>query len=232
MRKRGTIWRKLRRYLILAVLILLIAPVALTFAYREVPPPITPLMVIRLFEGESFKKNWVPLERISPYVVQSVIALEDTRFCQHDGVDWDSVQDAVADHLKGAKLRGASTISMQTAKNLFLWPGRNFFRKAIEAPTTYLLEWQLGKRRILEVYLNVVEWGPGIYGIEAAAQRYFDKPANALTRWESGLLAAILPNPRRWSPIRPTDYIRGRARTAMARANAVAPRLRCLRKSA
>ncbi|MCG8544043.1 MAG: monofunctional biosynthetic peptidoglycan transglycosylase [Alphaproteobacteria bacterium] len=215
-----------------AVVIVLIAPIALTFAYKEVAPPVTPLMVIRVFEGEGIAKKWVPIERISPNVIRAVIALEDTRFCQHDGVDWDSVQEAVADHLKGARLRGASTISMQTAKNLFLWPGRNFLRKAIEAPLTYLLEWQLGKRRILEIYLNVVEWGPGIYGVEAAAQRYFDKPASALTPWQSGLLAAILPNPRRWSPIRPTDYIRSRARTAMARSNAVAPRLRCLRGNA
>ena len=208
----------------------IVTPVALAFLYRALPPPLTPLMVMRVFEGEGLKKEWVPLSRISPHAVRSVIALEDSRFCTHNGVDWTEVSHAVADRLKGARLRGASTISMQTAKNLFLWPNRTFLRKAVEAPTTYLIEWALGKRRILEIYLNVVEWGPGLYGVEAAAQRYFGKPAARLTRREAGLLAAVLPNPRRWSPRTPTDYIRERAQTAMARATVIGPHLRCTAK--
>lgn len=231
MRNGFSLWRLLRRLVILIILLVLVLPAGLTLLYREVAPPATPLMVIRLFEGEGIKSEWVPLRQISPHLIRSVIALEDSRFCSHDGVDWVEMSDAVSDHLKGGRLRGASTISMQTAKNLFLWPGRAFLRKAIEAPLTFMIEAILGKRRILEIYLNVVEWGPGIYGIEAASRAYFRKPAVSLTPWQAGLLAGILPNPRRWSPRKPTDYIRDRARTAMARSKAVAPALRCLRKN-
>ena len=116
---------------------------------------------------------------------------------------------------------------MQTAKNLFLWPDQNFLRKALEAPMTYMIETILGKRRILEIYLNVVELGPGIYGAEAASRAYFRRPANALTPWQAGLLAAILPAPRKWSPVNPTDFIQARARTAMARADILRGSLKC-----
>ncbi|MEM9684183.1 MAG: monofunctional biosynthetic peptidoglycan transglycosylase [Pseudomonadota bacterium] len=226
-RKRSGFWRRLRWIALLLVLVVAITPVALAGLYKHVAPPVTPLMVIRFFQGEGLKKNWTPLSRMSPHVVRAVIGLEDSRFCNHGGIDWDSVGDALSDHLKGGRLRGASTISMQTAKNLFLWPDQHFLRKALEAPLTYMIEGVLGKRRILEIYLNIVELGPGIYGVEAASQIYFKRPARALTPWQAGLLAAILPSPRKWSPIRPTDYIRDRARTSMARAELLRGSLQC-----
>jgi monofunctional biosynthetic peptidoglycan transglycosylase len=226
-RRRLGLWRRVRRAVLIALLAAMAVPVVLAALYRVVPPPLTPLMVMRLFEGEGIRKQWTPLSRISPHLVKSVIGLEDSRFCIHGGIDWDSVSDAVSEHLHGAPLRGASTISMQTAKNLFLWPEQHFLRKAIEAPLTYMIEAILGKRRIIEIYLNVVEWGPGIYGAEAAAEAYFKRPASALTPWQAGLLASILPSPRKWSPIDPTDYIQNRARTAMARAQILSGQVKC-----
>lgn len=213
-KKKGS---RIFRIAVVVLLILVLLPVGLVALYRFARPPVTPVMVIRAIEGEDMRKRWVPLGRISPHAVRAVLALEDTRFCSHSGFDWDEVADAVGDHLKGEQLRGASTISMQTAKNLFLWPNRNVTRKILEAPLTVLIETFWDKRRILEVYLNVIEWGPGIYGIEAASQAYFDKPAARLTPREGALLASVLPNPRRWSPSRPTSYIEGRAYTALAR---------------
>ena len=226
-RRRVGLWRRVRRAVLIALLAAIAVPVVLAVLYRAVPPPLTPLMVIRLFEGEGIRKQWTPLSRISPHLVKSVIGLEDSRFCIHGGIDWDSVSDAVSEHLHGAPLRGASTISMQTAKNLFLWPEQHFLRKAIEAPMTYMIEAVLGKRRIIEIYLNIVEWGPGIYGAEAAAEAYFKRPASALTPWQAGLLASILPSPRKWSPTDPTDYIQNRARTAMARAQILSGQVTC-----
>jgi monofunctional biosynthetic peptidoglycan transglycosylase len=221
------LWRRVRRYVLIALVLLIAAPVALTALYRVVPPPVTPLMIIRLFEGESLNKHWTPITRISPHLIRSVVGLEDSRFCAHGGIDWDAISEAVTDHLHGEKLRGASTISMQTAKNLFLWPDRAFLRKILEAPMTYMIEMILGKRRILEIYLNVVEMGPGIYGAEAAARAYYKRPANALTPWQAGTIAAILPAPRKWSPVHPTDFIAARARTAMARSKVLHGSLRC-----
>ncbi len=221
----GKIWR----IALIALGVILLTPFALLLAYRQLPPPITPLMVIRLFEGEGIKKQWVPLGEISPHVVNAVIALEDNKFCVHSGVDWGSVFEALADYYNGDKLRGASTISMQTSKNLFLWPGRDYVRKAVEAPLTVLLEALWDKRRILEVYLNVAEWGPGIYGVEAAARAYFRKPASDLAQREAALLAAVLPNPRRWSPARPTAYIQRRAFSTENRMRYLGPFLDCTR---
>lgn len=215
--KKKSLKRRIAGFFVWCLLIALLLPVALAAAYRYVPPPATPLMVIRLFEGEGINKSWAPLTRISPHVVRAVMALEDTAFCSHSGFDWDEVASAVEDRLKGGPLRGASTISMQTAKNLFLWPDRHVSRKVLEAPLTVLIETLWDKRRILEVYLNVIEWGPGIYGVEAASRAYFGKSASRLSRGEAALLAAVLPNPRRWSPARPTDYIQKRAHTALAR---------------
>jgi monofunctional glycosyltransferase len=226
-RNRPGFWRRIRRFLLIALILIAAAPVLLTLLYRVAPPPMTPLMVIRVFQGESLHKSWTPITRISPHLIRAIVGLEDSRFCQHGGIDWDAVSDAVTDHIHGEKLRGASTISMQTAKNLFLWPDSTFLRKAIEAPMTYMIEAILGKRRILEIYLNVVEMGPGIYGAEAASRAYYQRPASALTPWQAGTIAAILPAPRKWSPVRPTDFIKARARTAMARADILHGSLRC-----
>jgi monofunctional biosynthetic peptidoglycan transglycosylase len=207
----------------------LMVPVLLLHLYRVIPPPVTPLMVIRAVEGEGMNTEWVPLGRISRHAVKAVISLEDTRFCTHAGIDWSEMFNALSDYFDGQRLRGASTISMQTAKNLFLWPGRDMARKILEAPLTLLLEKSWDKARILEVYLNIAEWGPGLYGIEAASRRYFNKPASQLTPREAGLLAAVLPNPRGWSPDRPTPYLQGRVNTSLARAATLGNAAGCAR---
>ena len=209
--------RKIRRFLFLVLAGFLILSLGSVLLYRVVPPPATPLMVIRLFEGEGIAKRWRSYDEISPHLIRAVMASEDSRFCEHYGFDWDAIESALAENLQGGPLRGASTITMQTAKNLFLWPARSYVRKGFEAYFTVLLELLWTKRRILETYLNVVEWGPGIYGAEAAARAHFGKSADALSRREAALLAAVLPSPRRWSAGRPTGYVASRAATIQAR---------------
>jgi monofunctional biosynthetic peptidoglycan transglycosylase len=184
----------------LAVAGFLTVSIGLVVLYRFLPPPITPVMVIRLFEGEGLSKDWVSYDDISPQVFKAVIAGEDTRFCQHYGFDFGSIADAWKSNKKGRRTRGASTITMQTAKNLFLWTGGGYPRKVVEAYFTVLLELFWDKRRILEVYVNVAEFGHGIYGIEAAAQAYYKKSAKDLTAEQAGRLAAVLPAPLRWTP--------------------------------
>jgi len=225
------VWlRRLLRVAVMLVILVVAAPPALVLLYRDVSPPGTLLMLVRLFEGEGIKKEWVPLNRISRHVPAAVIALEDNLYCEHDGFDWAAIFDAAADRMRGEEtLRGGSTISQQTAKNVFLWPSRTYVRKGLEVPFTYMMEWWWGKRRIMEVYLNVVEWGPGIYGVEAASRTYFNKPARLLTRREAALLAAVLPNPRRWSPARPTNYIKRRANIAIYRMSRLDTRVNCAR---
>jgi len=195
----------------------LVASFLLVVAYRYLPPPATPLMLLRLAAGAGLHKSWQPLDRISPNLVRAAMGGEDGKFCLHDGFDWGAVEAAWRHDARGGRhLLGASTISMQTAKNVFLWPGRDWPRKALEAYFTFLIELAWGKRRIMEVYLNVVELGPGIYGAEAAARAYFHKSAAALSVEEAARLAAILPDPRRWSPVRPNNYVI--ARSAFIRA--------------
>lgn len=209
---------RIRRLLGMALLSLLVLPMPFVIAYRFVPPPITPLMIVRLFQGETLRKAWVPLRRISPSLVRAVIASEDAKFCRHRGFDWVAIGEAWRDLRHGRRLRGASTITMQTAKNLLLLPNRTFLRKGIEAYLTVLLESTWSKRRILEVYLNIVEWGHGVYGAEMAARIHFAKSAASLSPREAALLAAVLPNPTGWSAARPTDYVATRAATVSARA--------------
>jgi monofunctional biosynthetic peptidoglycan transglycosylase len=174
--------------------------------YKFVPVPYTPLMVIRYFENKSAGKNietkhhWVPLENISKNLQKAVIASEDGRFFEHYGLDFSAMQKAAVGNFKGKKLKGGSTITQQTAKNVFLWQGRSYFRKALEAYYTVLIELVWGKERILEVYLNSIEMGDGIYGAEAATQHWYKKECKSLTRMQAAGIAAILPNPRRFSP--------------------------------
>lgn len=222
--------RRMLRIVFMLLILVVATPPAMVLLYRDVAPPGTLLMVLRLFEGEGIKKEWVPLERISRHVPVAVIALEDNLFCEHDGFDWAAIFDAAADRVRGEDtLRGGSTISQQTAKNVFLWPDRTFVRKGLEVPFTWMMEKTWDKRRIMEVYLNVAEWGPGVYGVEAAAQHYFGKPARRLTRRQAALLAAILPNPRRWSARYPTNYISRRASTAIYRMRRLGEYYDCLR---
>ncbi len=186
--------------------------------YRFLNPPVTPLMLIRTLQqtvnGEPvrLKKDWKSLEEISSHLQMAVVASEDNRFLEHSGFDLKAIKKArdYNDIKKGKKIRGASTISQQTAKNVFLWPDRTWLRKGLEVYFTFLIETVWGKRRIMEVYLNVIEAGNGIYGAEAASRAYFNKPATALNRSQAALLAAILPNPRKWNPAYPSSYILGR----------------------
>ena len=183
--------------------------------FRFVPIPITPLMIERVIEQKfdckeaKLVKDWVPLEKISPSLPLSVITSEDQKFEEHFGFDLKAIEKAQAYNSKhkGKKVKGASTISQQTAKNVFLWPSRSWIRKGFEVYFTFLIEVFWSKERIMEVYLNIIEMGPGIYGAEAASQYYFHKPASALSNSEAALIAAILPNPIKWSASKPSRYI-------------------------
>jgi monofunctional biosynthetic peptidoglycan transglycosylase len=193
--------------------------VLLTVIYQSLPPPITILMIEGLAEGRGLHKDWTSIEQISPDLIRSVIAAEDAHFCEHHGFDWASIRAAWNKIEAGAsRLRGGSTISNQTAKNVFLWPGRTWIRKGLEAYFTLLIEFVWGKQRIMEVYLNVIEFGPGIYGAEAASQRFFKKSAAELSRHQAALLASVLPTPDEWSAAKPGPYMQKRANTIMARA--------------
>lgn len=205
------------------VLALVLGPLIVLVIYRVAPPPLTPLMVIRLFEGDGLSKDWTSLENITPSLPKLVIAAEDNTFCSHWGFDIESYQAQLEKSLKGRASRGASTISMQLAKNLFLWPGRSYVRKALEIPLTLYVELVLPKHRIMELYLNVVEFGPGIYGAEAAARAHFNTPAGELSLQQAAQLAAVLPNPRRWSASKPTGYIQGRASLYRQRVDQLGP---------
>ena len=207
-----------------------ILSIGFTVIYRFVPVPITPLMVIRLYEQAKDEKkevrlykDWVSIQKISKHVPQAVVAAEDQKFMDHKGFDWDALEKAWEQNKKGKRIKGASTISQQTAKNVFLWPARTMARKGLEAYFTFLIEFIWTKERIMEVYLNIIEMGEGIYGIEAAAQYYFKKPAEKLSRQEAALIAAVLPNPRRWSPARPTPYIQGRQIWILGQMNNLKP---------
>lgn len=168
---------------------------AAILVFRTVDPPVSALMLIRTWQGHGLDQQFVPLSKISPNLVKAVIASEDNRFCQHAGIDLAEIQSAIADAKDGAP-RGGSTISMQLAKNLFLWPDRSYVRKVLEAPLTLLIEATWPKWRIAEVYLNVVEWGPGLYGAERAARHHFGRSARRLSSRQSALMAVSLPNPR------------------------------------
>ena len=189
----------------------------LVIAYGVLPPAVTPLMLLRLLDGSGIHKSWRPLSDISPNLVLAAMASEDARFCLHDGFDWKAIRDDWQRNQQGGRLLGASTISMQTAKNLFLWPDRSWPRKGLEVYFTLLIEMAWSKRRIMELYLNEVEWAPGIYGAESASEFHFHKPASALSAGEAARLAAVLPNPRRWSASHPSAYILARSSIIDAR---------------
>lgn len=219
---RGGTWRNIWFYGSRLTIGALAFSVILTIAYSFLPVPTTMLMLGEgLFGDQTIKRTWVPLEKISPNLVRSVIASEDAGFCQHWGFDFKGMQDAWEAAERGRRLRGASTISQQTAKNVFLWSGRSWVRKGLEAWFTVLIETIWTKRRIMEVYLNVIEWGPGVFGADAAAQKWFGKPASKLSRLEAARLAAILPNPKRYRANPPGPYVNGRGHTISARARSV-----------
>lgn len=184
--------------------------VVVVAAFRWLDPPTTAFMVQARAQDVRIYHHWVPLERIAPVLQTAVIAAEDQRFAEHHGLDGEAISDAVEEGLAGGRLRGASTITQQTAKNLFLWPGRNYLRKGMEAWFALLMDAAWPKPRILEIYLNVAEFGEGVYGAHAAAAVYFGKPPAKLNAEEAALLAAALPSPRRLDPAAPGDYLRRR----------------------
>lgn len=194
---------------IAALLALLLTPPAAVLVLRWLPPPISAFMLQS--EVQPVEYRWVPAARIPDSLRRAVVAAEDQKFWTHQGFDLEAIERAFAHNQKSRRKRGASTISQQVAKNLFLWPGRSYLRKALEASFTVLIEALWPKQRILEVYLNIAEFGPGVYGAEAAAQKFFGKPAAALTPPESARLAAVLPNPRKYRLASPGPYVQARA---------------------
>lgn len=185
-------------------------------AYRFINPPVTWLMIQRGFErkgrGLDWKidKHWVDFDEIADPMKRAAVAAEDQTFLENHGFDFNAIEKAIEKNSKSKKLIGGSTITQQTAKNVFLWPGRSFVRKGLEAWFTILIEAFWTKKRIMEVYLNVIEMGDGIYGIEAASQEYFHKPASQLTKRQAAAIAVIFPSPLRWSATKPTRYLRHR----------------------
>jgi monofunctional biosynthetic peptidoglycan transglycosylase len=209
------LWRITKRL----VIWFFVLSIASTVLFRFVPVPVTPLMLERCLEqvfdsGKKVKlyKDWVSSEKMSASIKLAVIAAEDQNFEDHFGFDLEAIQKAQAynERHKGKRVKGASTISQQTAKNVYLWPSRSWIRKGFEVYFTFLIEVFWSKERILEVYLNVIEMGDGIYGVEAASQEFFHKPASKLSVREAALIASVLPNPRKWSPARPSSYIQRR----------------------
>jgi monofunctional glycosyltransferase len=228
----GTIWATVLvgvRLAILATMALVLFWTVALLAYRAIDPPASTLMLGQYVTGRSIEQRWVPIERISPNLIRAVIASEDGNFCRHRGVDWSAIDEALDKAAEdGGRLRGASTISMQTVKNLLLWPQAHFVRKVLELPLATLAEIAWGKRRMLELYLNVAEWGPGIFGAEAAAQYHFRKSAAALSVRESALLAVALPNPIERQASRPGPGMQRVARIVEGRAARPTLALGCL----
>ena len=209
----GGFLRALRNIALAVLVVLIVGPIVAVAVYRFVPPPLTILMVERIFEGHGVDHRWRSLAQMSPALPRAAIAAEDARFCEHHGFDLTAIQKAIKhDDRHPGSIRGGSTISQQTAKNVFLWPERSWVRKGFESYFTVLIETIWGKRRIMEVYLNTAEMGPGLYGVEAASQRYFHESARDLNPSQAARLIAILPSPLKWQAVDPGPYVRRRDR--------------------
>jgi len=208
--------KKIFRFIWKTILYFFVVSIGLTVIYKFVPVPATPLMFIRLYEqkknGEDlkWKRDWISIDQMSIQIQKAVIASEDGKFTTHKGFDVEAIEKAYKNNKKGKRIKGGSTISQQTAKNVFLWPGRSYLRKGLEAYFTVLIEYIWGKERIMEVYLNSIEMGNGIYGIEAASQHWFNKSAKDLTKNEAAAIAAILPNPLKYKAKNGSSYIKKR----------------------
>ena len=219
---------KALKYTAIAVAIWLLSPYPLMLIYRFVDPPISAMMLRNVLLGRGLDQTWVDFHDISPNLAQAVVIAEDSAFCRHSGVDWTAVGEALEDLDEGDKPRGASTLPMQTAKNLFLWPGQSYLRKALEVPLAYFMSLVWPKQRVIEVYLNVAEWAPGVYGAEAASQHHFGVPASALSRGEAALLASALPNPRRRDAGRPSPRMLSIANRIQGRVDREAADAACI----
>lgn len=209
----------LRRSLAIVFVFAVPLPVILLLIFRFIPVPFTPQMAVSLVEGEGLHYRWVAYDAIAPSLTRAVIASEDEDFCSHHGFDWKDIDKALKEHRR--RMRGASTISQQTARTIFLLPVRSWLRKGVEAYLTVLLEGLWPKTRILTAYLDLVDWGHGNFGAEAAAQAYFHKSASALSNRDAARLAVILPDPDVWRAARPGPYVTSRSVTILARMNEV-----------
>ena len=215
----GSKGRWLRRVVVALLVLLVLLPVGLLLLFRFLPVPFTPQIVIGALSGDSIHYQWRDADRISPYLFKAVIGGEDEKFCRHHGFDWQSIDQAIRTHERHPhkQLRGASTLSQQAARSLFLVPWRSWVRKGIEAYFTVLMEVLWPKQRILTAYVNLVDWGNGYFGAEAAARGYFHKPASALTARQAARLAAILPNPDDWHAVHPGPYVTWRTGELLGR---------------
>ncbi|WP_083478286.1 monofunctional biosynthetic peptidoglycan transglycosylase [Lacinutrix himadriensis] len=215
-KQRENLLQRFFRFVLKCIFWLVVLSVAIVFLYKKVPVPATPLMIIRSIEqyqeGKDiiWKHDWVAMDHISKNAQVAVICSEDQQFLNHNGFDLKAIEKAYEYNKKGKRIKGGSTISQQTAKNVFLWPQRSWLRKGLETYFTFLIEKIWSKERILEVYLNSIEMGNGIYGVEAASQYWFKKSASRLSQQEAAAIAAILPNPRRYKANPPTSYINSR----------------------
>ena len=228
-KKRSLKWR-IFKWIFLFAIVLITLPVLLTAVYKPAfVHPVSTLMIYHWVQGKKVERQWVSFDDISPALYQSVLSSEDGQFCSHDGVDWNAVNLVVDDLMEGESPRGASTIPMQAMKNLYLWNSRSYIRKGLEVPLALLSDAIWGKRRMMEIYLNIAEWGPGIFGIEAAARHHFNRSAARLSRRQAALLAVTLPNPHLRSPARPSRGMLRLARIVEKRARASGAYVKCLR---
>lgn len=228
-RRRGSFVLRWVRRLVLLGLFLFVLPYLLLPLYgMENVRPISTLMLADRLSGRDYVREWVEFDDIAPVLVQSVMMSEDGHFCAHDGIDWKALNTVIDGTLEGESTRGASTIPMQTVKNLYLWPGRSYLRKALEVPLAMAADYAWPKRRMMELYLNVAEWAPGVYGIGAAAQHHFGVPASALSASQAALLAVTLPNPHMRNPAQPTPGLQRLAATIEQRARQSGAYIKCL----
>jgi monofunctional biosynthetic peptidoglycan transglycosylase len=221
-RRRPKSWpRRILGWIVKLILIFLIGSVLWVLAYRFVPPSMTITMLGDLLAGNGAKRDWMSISQIDRDMVRAAIAAEDSKFCQHDGFDFEAIEDAMKRNASGGRIRGGSTISQQTAKTTFLWNGGGYARKGVEAWFTFLIENLWGKRRIMEVYLNNAETGIGTYGVNAGSQRYFGHDASAMSRLEAARIAAVLPLPKKRGAVSPKGFTRRYGGTIAARIGVV-----------
>jgi len=221
-RRRARSWpRRIFGWMVKLVVAFFAISILWVLAYRFVPPPITITMIGDVFAGRGFDKDWMPISQIDRDMVRAAIAAEDSKFCTHNGFDFEAIEDAMKRNASGGRIRGGSTISQQTAKTTFLWNGGGYARKGVEAWFTFLIENLWGKRRIMEVYLNNAETGIGTYGVNAGSQRYYGHDASAMSATEAARIAAVLPLPKKRGVVAPKGFTRRYGNTIAARINVV-----------
>ena len=222
--------RRLLRWGLVLAAVLILVPTALIFIYASPSVnPVSTLMLGRWASLQYVSRQWVDLKDINPVLVHSVMMSEDAKFCAHNGVDWSALNSVIDDAIEGEKTRGASTLSMQVVKNLFLWPGRSYVRKVLELPLALLADKVWSKKRMIEIYLNIAEWDEGIFGIKSASLHYFARSPKVLNAKQSALLAVTLPNPKYRNPAKPSKTLSRLAKNIKSRAYQSGAYVRCVR---